>query len=217
MSRRHVVPPAFRREVVQQLRRVLAVDGGHPRVGIGSRDAVQDVVVRGTTGGRRASGLGHRRHRTRVVRAGAAVALAVGVLLPASMLGTSSQAAAADPVTFTVGLTNEVDSFNPFLGIEAESYEMWALMYDYLIGYSMKDMSPTPALAESWETSDDGLTWTFHIRDGVKWSDGEPLTAEDIAYTYGRVLDGGPEAATWCVVPQGRHQGRRAGRRRPWC
>ena len=77
-----------------------------------------------------------------MVRAGAAVALAVGVLLPASMLGTSSQAAAADPVTFTVGITNEVDSFNPFNGIEGESYEMWALMYDYLIGYSMKDMSP---------------------------------------------------------------------------
>ena len=138
-----------------------------------------------------------------MVRAGAAVALAVGVLLPASMLGTSSQAAAADPVTFTVGLTNEVDSFNPFLGIEGESYEMWALMYDYLTGYSMKDMSPTPALAESWETSDDGLTWTFHMRDGVKWSDGEPLTAEDVAYTYGRVLDGGPEAATWSSYLKG--------------
>ena len=38
---------------------------------------------------------------------------------------------------------------------------MWALTYDYLIGYSMKDMSPQPALATEWETSDDGLTWTF--------------------------------------------------------
>ena len=45
-------------------------------------------------------------------------------------------------MTFIVGLTNEVDSFNPFLGIEAPSFEMWALTYDYLIGYSMKDMSP---------------------------------------------------------------------------
>lgn len=99
--------------------------------------------------------------------------------------------------TFTIALLNEVDSFNPFLGIEAESYEMWALTYDYMISYSMEDMSPQPGLAESWDTSDDGLTWTFHIRDGVTWSDGEPLTAADIAYTYNRVLDGGPEAATW--------------------
>ena len=55
---------------------------------------------------------------------------------------------------------NEVDSFNPFNGYQATSYEMWALMYDYMVGYSMEDMSPAPALATSWETSDDGLTWT---------------------------------------------------------
>ena len=39
-------------------------------------------------------------------------------------------------------LKNEVDSFNPFLGYEAPSYEMWALTYDYMVGYSMDDMSP---------------------------------------------------------------------------
>jgi peptide/nickel transport system substrate-binding protein len=106
--------------------------------------------------------------------------------------------AADSKVIFTVGMGNEVDSFNPFLGIEAESYEMWALTYDYMIGYSMKDMSPQPTgLAKSWDTSDDGLTWTFHIRTGVKWSDGVDLTAKDIAYTYNRILDGGPEAASW--------------------
>ncbi|MGA9746694.1 MAG: ABC transporter substrate-binding protein, partial [Nocardioides sp.] len=99
--------------------------------------------------------------------------------------------------TFTVALLNEVDSFNPFLGIEAESFEMWALTYDYMISYSMEDMSPQPGLAEEWETSEDGLVWTFTIREGVTWSDGEPLTAADIAYTYNRILDGGPEAASW--------------------
>ena len=95
-------------------------------------------------------------------------------------------------------MTNEVDSFNPFVGIEAESFEAWALTYDYMIGYNNEDMSiAKTGLAEDWETSEDGLTWTFKIRDGVKWSDGEPLTAADIAYTYNRILDGGPESATW--------------------
>ena len=133
------------------------------------------------------------------MRAGAAVALVAATLLPGAVLSSSpaAGAAAADGGTFTVGLDNEVDSFNPFLGIEASSFEMWALTYDYLIGYSMKDMSPTPALATDWSTSDDGLVWTFDIRDDVTWSDGEPLTAQDIAYTFNRVLDGGPEAATW--------------------
>ena len=106
-------------------------------------------------------------------------------------------AADGDKVTFTVGLKNEVDSFNPFLGIEAPSYEMYALTYDYMVGYSMDDMSPVPSLAESWESSEDGLTWTFKIREGVKWSDDVPFTAKDIAYTYNRIIDGGPEATTW--------------------
>jgi peptide/nickel transport system substrate-binding protein len=114
-----------------------------------------------------------------------------------AVLGTPSPAKAADPVTFTVALTGDVDSLNPFLGVEANSYEMWALTYDYLVGYKMTDMSPEPALATSWDTSDDGKTWTFHMRDGVKWSDGQPLTAADVAYTYNRVLTGKVEGNNW--------------------
>jgi peptide/nickel transport system substrate-binding protein len=126
--------------------------------------------------------------------------VAAGVVgLTVSWVGVTSPqpAAADDPVVFNVGITNEVDSFNPFLGIEAESFEMWALMYDQLITYSPKDMSPQPGLASSWKTSEDGLTWTFTIRDDVKWSDGKPLTSADVAFTLNRILDGGPEAATW--------------------
>lgn len=126
--------------------------------------------------------------------------MAAGLLLAslAPALGIAAPAQSADKVTFTVALQNEVDSFNPFLGIEASSFEMWALTYDYLIGYSMDDMSvDNSGLAESWDTSADGLTWTFKIRDGVMWSDGQPLTAADVAYTFNRINDGGPEAATW--------------------
>lgn len=125
--------------------------------------------------------------------------LASLTLLGAFLLpGLTLPAQAADEDrTFTVALLNEVDSFNPFLGIEAESFEMWALTYDYMISYSMEDMSPEPGLATDWTTSDDGLTWTFDIREGVTWSDGEPLTAADIAYTYNRILEGNTESATW--------------------
>ena len=126
-------------------------------------------------------------------------ALALGTGLATFGAVSMQPAGAADdePVTFTVALLDEVDSFNPFNGFQASSYEMWSLMYDYMVGYSMEDMSPVPALATSWETSEDGLTWTFDIREGVDWSDGEPLTAADIAYTYNRILDGGPEAGNW--------------------
>lgn len=47
--------------------------------------------------------------------------------------------------------------------------------------------------AEKWETSEDGLTWTFHLRDGLKWSDGSDLTANDFVYSWKRVCD--PEVA----------------------
>jgi peptide/nickel transport system substrate-binding protein len=141
------------------------------------------------------------RHRMLKAAAGSAAAT---LILGAAIWGGVSSAdagtgASADNATFTIGMTNEVDSFNPFNGIEAESYEAWALMYDYMIGWSPKDMSPQPdgGLASSWDTSKDGLTWTFHIRTGVKWNDGVPLTARDIAYTYNRILDGGPESASW--------------------
>ena len=43
--------------------------------------------------------------------------------------------------------------------------------------------------AETWETSEDGLTWTFHLRDGLKWSDGTDLTANDFVYSWQRVCD----------------------------
>lgn len=141
------------------------------------------------------------RHRMLTGAAGSGAAL---LLLSAALWGGASTAeakaaVAANDATFTIGMTNEVDSFNPFNGIEAESYEAWALMYDYMIGWSPKDMSPQPegGLARSWDTSPDGLTWTFHIRTGITWNDGVPLTAKDIAYTYNRILDGGPESSSW--------------------
>jgi peptide/nickel transport system substrate-binding protein len=74
---------------------------------------------------------------------------------------------------------------------------MWGLTYDYLVGYSMKDMSPVPDLATKWTRSPDGKTWTFTVRKGVKFSDGVPLTARDVAYTFNRVLHGKVEQASW--------------------
>ncbi len=51
-----------------------------------------------------------------------------------------------------------------------------------------------PGIAESWDISDDGLTYTFHLRDDAKWSDGEPITAADYEYSWKRLLD--PETAS---------------------
>jgi peptide/nickel transport system substrate-binding protein len=197
MSNRSVVPRPFGREVRQHRRRLGL---RQPRVGVDALDPV--LAVDHGLPGRGGRLLGrHGRQRS------AARLLALGGFLLASLapgLALSPvQAQEDEPVTFTVAYLNEVDSFNPFLGIEASSFEMWSLMYDSLTGYAMEDMQPTPALATEWDTSDDGLTWTFTIRDGVTWSDGEPLTAQDVLYTYERIRDGGPERATWGVYLKG--------------
>src|SRR5690606_36508075 len=48
---------------------------------------------------------------------------------------------------------------------------------------------PIPAVAESWNASPDGLVWTFHLRDGLKWSNGEPLVADDFIQAWRRILN----------------------------
>ena len=165
----------------------------HPMKRVESTNAVVGVGE-GLLAGDGRAGHDRQRTRTRLLLAATLVAGAAGLAsLPAASQATSAE----EPSTFTVGLRNEVDSFNPFLGVEAPSYEMWALTYDRLINYNMETMQPEPGLAESWEPSEDGLTWTFTIRDDVTWSDGEQLTSADVVHTIDRILDGGPEKASW--------------------
>ena len=94
-----------------------------------------------------------------------------------------------DRVVFRYGDDNDIDSMNPFVGVEAPAFFMYATNYDLLVNFGLEDFSPAPGLAESWEVSDDGLTWTFHFQEGMTWSDGEPLTATDTAYTFTRVIE----------------------------
>ena len=115
--------------------------------------------------------------------------VAMGTLPLLGAQGQESPAESEDKVVFSVGDDNKPDSLNPFVGIEAPSYYIWAFSYDLLVDFSQEDLGPAPGLAESWEVSDDGLTWTYQLREGMKWSDGEPITANDVVYTYNRVID----------------------------
>jgi len=122
----------------------------------------------------------------------ALAALFVAAALTAAPLaaGASTAPSSGKKVTFTVGVKQDVDSLNPFTGIASASYEIYQLNYETLTDYSVSDFSAKPALAETWDTSADGLTWTYHLRAGLKWSDGEPLTARDVAYTFNRIRNG---------------------------
>ncbi len=82
-----------------------------------------------------------------------------------------------DPETIDPALNSAVDGGNMLL----HSFEC-LLTVD-------QDGKLAPGQAESWEISEDGLTWTFHLRDGLKWSDGSDLTANDFVYSWKRVCD----------------------------
>jgi len=68
-------------------------------------------------------------------------------------------------------------------------YEIWNLHYATLTDKAADDFSIIPGLAESWEPSNDGLTYTYTLRGGLLWSDGEPLTAEDVAWNINTSRD----------------------------
>jgi peptide/nickel transport system substrate-binding protein len=122
----------------------------------------------------------------------AALMLALLVLLvglvAVPVASASSPSASSAPTTFRVGWLLEPDNLNPFIGLLGQDYEIWHLNYDFLVGFEAKDLSPKPELAESWTVSPDGKTWTFKIRQGVKWQDGQPLTAKDVAFTYNYIV-----------------------------
>ncbi|MEV7967983.1 ABC transporter substrate-binding protein [Sphaerisporangium sp. NPDC088356] len=121
----------------------------------------------------------------------------MGSLAAPAYAAPPSPAASQGKKVFTVGILSDVDSVNPFTGIVVEAYEVWGLMYDPLIGYSPKDFSPTPLLAESWTEAPDKKSWTYKIRSGVKWTDGRPLTARDAAYTFNRIIQGDYEKTNY--------------------
>ena len=113
--------------------------------------------------------------------------LLFAVLLLGAVVTVPTAARAADKkVTFTVGQLQNVDSLNVTVGGLVIDYEIWNLIWPSLTNMAAKDFSPEPAMAESWSSSSDGLTWTYKMRPNMKWSDGQPMTADDVKYTIDR-------------------------------
>jgi peptide/nickel transport system substrate-binding protein len=133
---------------------------------------------------------------TRALRTPRAVALALlSMALAVALLATAGLAAASPSPSpsssapaYKIGISQKCDGVNPFTSWSSVSWECFRLGYDFLTWYDA-DYRPAPDLATSWETSEDGLTWTFHIREGMKWHDGVPLTARDVAFTFNLILE----------------------------
>lgn len=111
-----------------------------------------------------------------------AVLLLGGVVTVPTNVGASG----GGKITFTVGQLQNVDSLNVTVGGLVIDYEIWNLIWPFLTDMAAKDFSAQPSMAESWTSSDDKLTWTYKMRPDMKWSDGQPMTAEDVKYTIDR-------------------------------
>ena len=91
--------------------------------------------------------------------------------------GTLTSATISEPLTLNLAIAND-----------ASSSGVLGYLFEGLTETSWLTDEVEPALAESWERSEDGLTWTFHLRNDVSWHDGEPFTAHDVDFTFNRII-----------------------------
>jgi peptide/nickel transport system substrate-binding protein len=118
--------------------------------------------------------------------AAAALVLAGG---PFALPGTAqAQQPQQGGTTLRVALVQQVDHLNPFTASFASSTMIGRMAYEFLTLPSAENATPTGGIAEKWAVAPDKLTWTFTIRQGMKWSDGQPVTAKDAAYTLNRIM-----------------------------
>ena len=122
---------------------------------------------------------------TTTVLAGAALAQSAST--PTAQPGVSSGSASGSGglVTFTYADTSEPSGLNPLVGYLGTDYDFWATTYDLLVNFSVKDMLPDfeHSITTSIDSSTDLMKFTYHLRPDMKWSDGQPFTADDVAWT----------------------------------
>ncbi|WP_414703632.1 peptide-binding protein [Pseudalkalibacillus sp. SCS-8] len=100
--------------------------------------------------------------------------------------GTDTEQATDEPKQggdLIVGSIGAPTLFNDLYSTDISSSDISGWIYDGLVVFD-ENLEPQPDLAKEWKTSDDGLVWTIKLHEGVKFHDGEPLTADDVVFTY---------------------------------
>lgn len=94
-----------------------------------------------------------------------------------------------DPGVLVVAEAADVIALDPILVVDSESVQVGELIYEGLVGWRPGTTDIEPRLAERWDVSGDGRTWTFHLRDHVTFHDGSPLDASAVVFSIERLLD----------------------------
>ncbi len=100
--------------------------------------------------------------------------------------------ASCEPGTYggrlVVAAFGDPKSFNPITANEMSSQDILRFAFESLVNLDWPTQTIIPALAESWSVDSDQKTWTFKLRKGLLWSDGQPLTADDVLFTFNDVV-----------------------------
>jgi peptide/nickel transport system substrate-binding protein len=113
-----------------------------------------------------------------------ALAVVTGMIALAAGIGSAQSPTPEDEkVVFVYGDTGEPSSLNPFRGYLAIEFYFWAWTYHLPIAFGVSDLEAVPDFVTNTEVSEDGQTFTYTVRDDLVWSDGEPMRAQDMAFT----------------------------------
>lgn len=127
-----------------------------------------------------------RRWALQAIRTVAILTIVAATLLPASVVAAPSNQA-AEPNTIRLPLT-EPPTLDPGLATDNVSVEVVKQIFEPLVDFDDNN-NVYPVEAESWDISPDGLTYTFYLRPGLRWSDGNPVTAYDYEFAWKRNID----------------------------
>lgn len=119
------------------------------------------------------------------------ILLMLSVLAPLSAAQVQNEQATSVTVAF---FENEPNTLDPHAASTLDEFQALYNIYEGLVTYDPKTLEPIPALAEKWDISKDGLVYTFHLRNGVKFQNGRALTADDVKYSLERL--GNPDTGT---------------------
>ncbi len=111
------------------------------------------------------------------------------LVLAALALATWSRRIEGPPVDLAWTGVAEVTTLDPARMTAVQDGRVAAALWEGLTVLDPADLRPKPGVASRWDVSDDGLTYTFHLRPEARWSDGRPVTAEDFVYAWRRALD----------------------------
>ena len=115
--------------------------------------------------------------------------LAAGTALALTLASAGGAVAQTPPGVLIVGQIAEPKSLDPDTVTAVNDFRILFNVYDGLVRYKSGTLEVEPALAESWEISEDGTVYTFTLREGVNFHDGSPLNAEAVKFNFDRMLD----------------------------